>query len=217
MRSSRFSLFPVAAAMVAIALIGVACSAPASAPTASPTLAAAASMSPAATDSPRSPSAAPTPRPSPKPTSVPVPPKPTGVKFDEQGQVSDDESVAEITQTVTWRAPRSEGVEIRVYGVTECIAEPSNPAPNTSGPCLVEHTPLPASVRTLLGTAPASDGVVSWTWTQETGCDIGLAHDPDGPMYHAVVLAAYSASGHSIFAIAEPGGWWQPGPNDVIC
>jgi hypothetical protein len=139
------------------------------------------------------------------------------VKFDEQGQVSDDESVAEITQTVTWRAPRSEGVEIRVYGVTECIAEPSNPAPDTSGPCLVEHTPLPASVRTLLASAPASDGVVSWTWSEETGCNIGLAFDPDGPMYHSVVLAAYSASGHSIFAIAEPGGWWQPGPNDVVC
>ena len=217
MRSSRFSLFPVAAAMVAIVLIGVACSAPASAPTASPTPAAAASTSPAATDSPRSPSAAPTPRPSPKPTPVPVPPKPTGVKFDVQGVESDDGSVAEITQTVTWRAPRSEGVEIRVYGVTECIAEPEDPAPDTSGPCLVIHTPLPASVRTLLGTAPASDGVVSWTWTQETGCDIGLANDPDGPLYHAVVLAAYSASGHSIFAIAEPGGWWEPGPNDVIC
>jgi hypothetical protein len=217
MRSPRFSLFPVAAAMVAIVIIGAACSAPASAPSASPRPAAQASPRQAATDSPRSRIAAPTPKPSPKPTPVPVPPKPTGVKFDERAKMSDDESVAEITQTVTWRAPRSAGVEIRVYGVTECIAEPSNPAPNTSGPCLVIHTPLPASVRTLLGTAPASDGVVSWTWTQETGCDIGLAHDPDGPMYHAVVLAAYSASGHSIFAIAEPGGWWQPGPNDVIC
>ena len=217
MRSSRFSLFPLPAATVAIVLIGVACSAPASAPTASPTPAAAASTSPAATDSPRSPSAAPTSRPSPKPTPVPVPPKPTGVKFDVQGVESDDGSVAEITQTVTWRAPRSEGVEIRIYGVTECIAEPKDPAPGTSGPCLVKHTRLPASVRTLLGTAPASDGVVSWTWTQETGCDIGLANDPDGPLYHAVVLAAYSVSGHSIFAIAEPGGWWEPGPNDVIC
>ena len=217
MRSSRLSRFPVAAATVAIVFIGVACSAPASAPTASPTPAAAASTSPAATDSPRSPSAAPTPRPTPMPTPVPVPPKPTGVKFDVQGVESDDGSVAEITQTLTWRAPRSEGVEIRVYGVTECIAEPVDRAPNTGGPCLVIHTPLPASVRTLLGTAPASDGVVSWTWTQETGCDIGLANDPDGPLYHAVVLAAYSASGHSIFAIAEPGGWWEPGPNDVIC
>jgi hypothetical protein len=146
-----------------------------------------------------------------------VPSKPAGVKYDEKVHENSDGSVAKISQTVTWRTPRSEGVEIRVYGVTKCIAEPEDPAPDTSGPCLVAHTPLPASVRTLLGTAPASKGVVSWSWTQETGCDIGLAHDPDGPVYHAIVLAAYNASGHSIFAIAEPGLWWQPGPNDVIC
>ena len=151
------------------------------------------------------------------PTPVPVPPKPTGVKFAEQVRESDDGAVAEITQTVTWRAPRNKGVEIRVYGVTECIAEPANPPPDTSGPCLVEHTPLPTSVRTLLATAPASDGVVSWSWTEETGCDIGLNNDPNGPTYHAVVLAAYSALDHSIFAIAEAGGWWRPAPGDIIC
>jgi hypothetical protein len=131
--------------------------------------------------------------------------------------VSDDESTAEFTQTVTWRAPTSEDVEIRVFGVTECIAEPANPAPDTSGPCLVEHTPLPASLRTLLGSAMASTGAVSWTWTQDTGCDVGLVNPPDGPRYFAVVLAAYNGSGHSIFAIAEPGGWWRPGLNDIVC
>ena len=166
----------------------------------------------------RAPTLEPTAAPTPKPTPVPVPPKPTGVKFDEQVRVSDDEQIAEITQTVTWRAPRIEGVEIRVYGVTKCIAEPANPAPDTDGPCLVVHTPLPASVRTLLATAPASDGVVRWTWTQETGCDPSpFASDPDGPTYYAVVLAAYSASDHSIFAIAEPGGWWRPAPGDTVC
>jgi hypothetical protein len=44
-----------------------------------------------------------------------------------------------------------------------------------------------------------------------------MAYDPRGPAYHAVVLAAYSASDHSIFAIAEAGMWSQPGPNDIIC
>lgn len=151
------------------------------------------------------------PQPSPKPTPIPVPPKPDGVKFGEQIRVSDDEAVAEITQSVSWRAPLTEGVEIRVYGVTNCLAEPSDPPAGTSGPCLVEHTALPASVRVLLASAPASAGVASWKWTQETGCDIGLNNDPDGPAYYAVVLAAYSAAGHSIFAIAEPGGWWRPG------
>ncbi len=152
------------------------------------------------------------------PRPVGVPPKPAGVTFDTQVLERDETGqYADVTQSVTWRTPRSDGIEIRVYGVTKCIAEPRDPAPDTSGPCLVTGTPLPASVRTLLGEAPASDGSVSWSWTQETGCDIGLTNDPDGPVYHAVVLAAYNASGHSVFAIAEPGLWWQPGPNDVVC
>jgi hypothetical protein len=158
----------------------------------------------------------PKPKPKPTPTAVPVPPKPAGVKFDTV-VIEKSERYADITQTVTWRTPRSKGVEIRVYGVTKCIAAPTDPTPDTTGPCLVTGTPLPASVRTLLGKAPASDGAVSWSWTEETGCKVGLAHDPHGPAYDAVVLAAYGATGHSIFAIAEPGLWWEPGPTDVIC
>jgi len=166
-----------------------------------------------------SPTAPATPQPTPKPTPIPVPPKPTGVTFNQRARNSDDGQVATVTQTLRWRAPQTKGVEIRVYGVTECIAEPADPPPGTSGPCLVVHTPLPASVRTLLATAPASDGVVTWTWTQPGyECDEPVVYfDPDGPRYHAVVLAAYNASGHSIFAIAEPGEWWREAPGDIIC
>jgi hypothetical protein len=166
------------------------------------------------------PTLSPSPNPKLAPTAEPAPmaPKPAGVKFDTQAVAGDErERYADITQTVSWRTPRSEDIEIRVYGVTKCSAEPKDPLPDTSGPCLVTGTPLPASVRTLLGKAPASDGRVSWSWLEETGCDIGLPNDPDGPVYYAVVLAAYNASGHSIFAIAEPGLWWQSGPNDVVC
>ena len=176
-----------------------------------------AAASPTAPATPATPTPSATPRPTPKPTPVPVPPKPTGVKFDVQERESDDEEVLKITQTVTWRAPRSEGVEIRVYGVTDCIAYPAHPRPGAHGPCLVVHTPMPASVRRLLATAPASDGVVSWTWTEPSGCMTDLPSAPDGPAYYAVVLAAYSASGHSIFAIAEPGVWWEPAPGDQFC
>ncbi len=178
-----------------------------------------ASPTPAPTPASPSPTQIPTasPKSTPKPTPVPVPPKPSGVKFDEQARLTDEEEVAEITQTITWQAPRDKGVEIRVYGVTECIAEPANPSPDTGGPCLLVHTPLPASVRTLLATAPASDGAVSWRWTEDSGCRVGLAYDPDGPPYHSIVLAAYDRWGHSIFAIAEPGRWWQPGVNDIVC
>jgi hypothetical protein len=185
-------------------------------------LAPSATIPAAATDAPQSPGPLPTPMssaatPSPKPTPSPPPPKPTGVKFDTEVRTNADDSLAEITQTVTWRAPRTNGVMISVYGITKCIAQPANPSPATSGPCLVEHTPLPASVRRLLATTRASDGSASWTWSEETGCDVGLPNKPDGPAYYAVVLAAYSASDHSIFAIAEPGGWYEPGPDEVIC
>ena len=175
-----------------------------------------ASTSLAATDAPRSASPAPTPRPSPAPTPVPIPPKPTGVSFDER-RVGDDPPTIQITHTVRWEAPANEGVEIRVYGVTECVAKPTDTSPGTHGPCLVEHTPLPPSVRALLATAPAADGVASWTWTGTFDCEVGLAYDPRGPAYHAVALAAYSTSGHSTFAIAEAGGWSQPGPEDIVC
>jgi len=175
-----------------------------------------AGIDPEATNSPGSSSPAPTPLDSPDPTPVSVPPKPTGVLFDES-RVGDDAPTTVITQTVQWGAPTSEGIEIRVFGVTECIAKPADPSPDTRGPCLAEDTPLPASVRTLLATAPASEGVVSWTWTGTFDCEIGLAYDPGGPAYHAVVLAAYGASGHSIFAIAEAGEWWQPDPEEIVC
>jgi hypothetical protein len=172
--------------------------------------------SPVPTTSKQSLSTSPTPPSAKSPTPSPEPVKPTGVKFDMHA-VEHDGGLADITQTVTWRTPRATGVEIRVNGVTKCIGMPANPSPGTSGSCLVTGTPLPGSVRTLLGTAPASKGVVSWSWTEESGCDIGLASDPGGPQYYSVVVAAYNATGHSIFAIAEPGGWWEPGPTDVIC
>jgi len=217
----------LAAAFVACGAVGAPSLAQVAPPTEAATAATAnptttASTSVAATDAPRSPTQAPTTQattqPPPEPTPLPVPPKPTDVKFDEQRKLGDDPSSTEITQIVRWAGPQSEGVEIRVYGVTECIAKPADPSPDTSGPCLVEHTPLPGSVRTLLATAPASDGDVSWTWTGTFDCEgPGLAYDPSGTPYSAVVLAAYGASGHSIFAIAEPGSWWQPGLDETVC
>jgi hypothetical protein len=171
------------------------------------------------TSSPPSLTHSPDDEPDSKPTPIAVPPKPTGVEFDEhRSGEGGDPQLTEITQTITWQAPRSVDVEIRVYGVLECIAEPKDPEPNTRGPCLVAGTPLPASTRTLLATAPASDGSVRWSWTGTFDCgEPDPAFDPDGPRYRAIVLAAYNASGHSIFAIAAPGSWWKPDPGDIIC
>ena len=176
----------------------------------------AAASSPSPSPAEPSPSAQKTPRPT--PTLDAPPRKPTGVSFHERKRVAEEASSTRISQTVRWLAPRQKGTEIRVFGVTECLARPANPSPSTSGPCLVEHTRVPASVRTLLARAPAADGVVTWRWTGEVECGVGVpAYDPDGPAYYSIVLAAYDASGHSTFAIAEPGSWSEPGPGEIIC
>ena len=178
-----------------------------------------AAASPTETATPVSPSPSPAQRPTPEPTPVPVPPKPTAVKFDEQVKELADGRHS-ITYTVKWGAPRAKNVEIRVYGVTECLARPAPlPAVADSGPCLVEHTLLPASVLKRLATAPASDGAVSWTWTGDLPeCDVGWHGMGQGEsLYSAVALAAYGASGHSIFAIAQPGEWVSVDPGAVVC
>jgi len=228
-RSERHGMHPshsrLATTISVGLLIGAACTsaatpAPEATPRASPSIIITpAATSPTVAATPVSPSPSAIPQPTQAATPVPVPPKPTEVAFDQQVRVSNDSQVATVTQTVTWGAPRSEGVEIRVYGVTECIAEPADPRPGTSGPCLVLNTPLPESVRTLLATVPASAGVAGWTWT-DVAYECGgprVLYDPGGPAYHAVVLAAYSPSGHSIFAIAEPGGWWRAATDEIVC
>ena len=178
-----------------------------------------ASASPTEAPSPVSPSPSPTAHPTPEPTPVPAPPKPTGVTFDEMANELADGTGSTIIYTVTWGAPRADGIEIRVYGVTECPAAPTPlPAVADSGPCLVEHTPLPASVRVLLATAPASEGAVSWSWTGDPGCEVGwIGWGPGDLQFEAVVLAAYGPSGQSIFAIAQPGEWVSFDPDDVVC
>lgn len=158
------------------------------------------------------------------PSSTPpaaAPPKPTGVTFETEyvelpGPSGTDDVTYQATHTVGWAAPRADGVEIRVFGVTECLSEPSDPAPGTSGPCLVEHTALPSSVMALAATEPSATGEISWIAPRYYEC-AGPPVGPDGLDYQAIVLAAYSATGHSIFAIADPGGWWRADPNDVIC
>ena len=163
----------------------------------------------------------PTSRPTPKATAATVPAKPTGVTFTTDreelpGSTGADGIAYKVTHTVRWQAPRTEGVEIRVYGVTECLSEPSNPPPGTSWPCLVEHTMLPPSVMVLAATAPAAAGEISWIAPFEYEC-AGPPVGPDGLDYWAIVIAAYNADGHSIFAIAHPGGWQRAGPDEVIC
>ena len=146
-----------------------------------------------------------------------LPPMPTGVRFDVHEKDLGGGRLQKIA-TVTWRAPRSEGVEIRVYGVTECLSMPAQAPEIGEGPCLLEHTRLPASALSLAATAPASTGRATWTWIEDwsgEGCQwYPAVSGPDGSWYESVVLAAYNASGHSIFAIAAPGSWCR---GCIIC
>jgi hypothetical protein len=150
-----------------------------------------------------------------------MPATPTGVTFKTDavelpGPTGTDETTYQVTHTVRWKAPRTADVEIRVYGVTECLSEPGAPSPGTSGPCLVEHTQLPRSVMALAATSPAAAGGISWIAPRYYEC-AGPPVGPDGLDYEAIVAAAYTATGHSIFAIAYPGAWWRAAPDEVIC
>jgi hypothetical protein len=156
----------------------------------------------------------PTPTPTPEPTAAPKAAKPTGVKFK---YLSDVETKTGYRETfrVTWKTPRADGIEIRVYGVTRCLSEPKKPKAGTEGPCLVPHTKLPKSALTLIATAPASAGKVTWTWDTVDFRDVGdyiwrADPRPEGEQYYAVVVTARNVSGNSVFAIAWPGSWSNP-------
>jgi hypothetical protein len=157
-----------------------------------------------------SPSPVATPRPTPKPTPVPVPPKPSGVKLHEESEgFCDDQApgdtcaIGDSIFRLSWQAPRTKGIEIRVYGVTTCFGKDSS-GKRIDGHCLREHTALPSSMRVLLAKVPASKGKV--TWRMDPGR--GLAETRGGVRVYSIVLAAYSAvGGHSIFVIADAGDW----------
>ena len=102
------------------------------------------------------------------------------------------------TTTIRWKSPLTKGTEVRVFGVTACFAPPMG------GPCLVEHTPLPPSVRDFIAKAPASKREISWTWPnwENIGWSV-MAHGET--TYESVVVAAYNDAGHSKFIIVETG------------
>jgi hypothetical protein len=111
-------------------------------------------------------------------------------------------SIDEQVVTVSWKQPRTKGVQIRVYGVTECFGTDSR-GRVIDGDCLRPHTALPASVRVLLAKVPASKGKVTIRMVPSAS---GLADTRGGREVYSFVLAAYNADGaHSTFAIAATG------------
>ncbi len=107
----------------------------------------------------------------------------------------------DMTTTVTWKEAAPKGVTIRIYGVTACLP----PKGQDPAPCLVKGTPLPASIRKLIASAPAARGRVSWTWPNWE--NIGGAVMAHGDTtYESIVVAAYNLDGtHSKFIIATTG------------
>lgn len=161
-----------------------------------------------------------TPGPTPTATPVPVPSEPTGVTFTTDpvqlpGLSGTDAIIYTVKHTIRWKAPRTD-VEIRAYGVTTCLAKPTDPAPGDFGKCLVADTQLPASALALAGKVSAADGKISWIAPFSHDCS-GLPVGTDGRNYYAVVIAAYDSAGQSSFAIAYPGAWIRPGPGDNVC
>jgi hypothetical protein len=101
--------------------------------------------------------------------------------------------------TVSWRAPRTKGAEVRVYGITKCLGTDRDGA-IIDGRCLREHTVLPSSAMTLLASVPASKGEVTLSMVPSGD---GLADTVRGKTVYSFVLAAYDAAGEpSVFAIA---------------
>jgi hypothetical protein len=142
------------------------------------------------------------------PTAAPTPvslARPSGVRFrtrDEGTCPSDPRelcSIDETVVTVSWKAPRTEGVEIRVYGVTRCLGTNAAGAP-IDGACLREGTRLPPSALVLLAAVPASDGR---TTVRLQPSARGLADTEGGEKVYSVVLGAFGDAGdQSVMAIA---------------
>lgn len=161
----------------------------------------------AASATPSAPSPTPAATPTPKSTPLPVPSKPSGLEFETPCLLDcDPDDLGNYR--LTWKAPRTKGVEIRVYGVTKCFR-----TDDPEGECLRVHTAVPDDIRVLLAKGPASKGVLDLDIDgpedadqTEEGCTTFLRTEA-GTKFYSIVVAAYDANGHSIFAIANPGGY----------
>jgi hypothetical protein len=135
-------------------------------------------------------------------SSTPAPPGPSS------GTVHSSYTRAKIGgYRLTWTAPRTKGVEIRVYGVTRGFR-----TDDAEGECVWKGTDLPNDVRVLVAKGPASKGVLDLDIVgivggdqAEDGCT-WFDQTEDGTRFYSIVVAVYATNGRSSFAIADPGG-----------
>ena len=169
-----------------------------------------------------------TPVPTPTPTPRPAPPKPTGVRYgwspSRSATTPPTRSCARSPgrkHTLRWKAPRTKGVQIRVYAVTECLSNDSSGAV-IDGWCLrgstandmwgevdasvtrpFDHSTAPASTVVLVAKGPAAKGRLTWKSPVDLlGYDEGDAWN-SAEVYSIVVAAFDKAGQHSPFAVAD--------------
>lgn len=174
-------------------------SAPTEAPSATPSeppATAPPATAPPATEPP--PVDSPTPAPSPSTVSGP-PTAPAGLDYQVERDVAGEGGVLKTRYTVSWSSPLDPGTSIRVFGVITCPAKrtPSN------RPCVTDSTPLPAKIRELLVTGPATDGSISWEWPAADVDGPVLVVGPDGTSYYAFVVRAVNDAGRSPFVVVR--------------
>ena len=138
-------------------------------------------------------------------TGVSAPPAPTNVvyKVHASNKLSDwVDGPPPYRLEVTWDETVDADTTIEVWAVTSCQRRASPKQPSVS--CLTSKTPLPASIRKLVASAPAGDGMVSWKvpgW-EIIGGAVGMDKQDE---YWAIVVRATNANGASRFVIAKDG------------
>ena len=141
---------------------------------------------------------------------VSAPPAPTNVVFTVHYPKDPSlyrDSVPPYRLEVTWDETVDADTTIEVWAVTKCSRKPTALRPEVS--CLTRKSPLPASSRKLVASAPAADGTTSWT---VPGWEVigGPVAQDSTDSYWAVVVRAVNANGASRFVIADGG-------NGVVC
>jgi hypothetical protein len=161
-------------------------------PAATPTIAATPVASP-------TPAPTATPTPSLAPSLTPVPPAaPTNVVETDlvpPAKCPTAYGASCFAYKVTWSEADPAGVTVKLYAVTKCLAKPH---------CLTAATAIPSADLALLGTAPASKGVISFVVGDgETYGDGWLPGSKGTTLYvYATVIQASTVSGVSSFVIA---------------
>ncbi len=132
---------------------------------------------------------------------VSAPPAPTNVSFEVHTPSGSNFPIKPYRLEVSWDEEVDADTTIEVWAVTTC---PRRSGSRARGRCLTKQTPLPSSIRTLVASAPAADGSVSWMvpgWEVDYG-PVALDGDVE---YWGVVVRAVNARGKSDFVIATNG------------